>query len=414
MYICYVSDSIMKRRIFLKRTGLGLASLSSLDVVFASSMPKDYIPLTGPQDPFKELNKHKQMVVLNDRPLNIEAQAHLLNDDVTPAEKMFVRNNGITPENIDPNDWKLVIDGESCIKSRSFTLEELKTTFNSYTYQLVLGCGGNGRSEFNPPTKGNQWTIGAISCPRWTGVRLRDVLESVGMKEDAVYLAYHSRDEHLSGDSKKDAISRGIPISKALMDETLLAYHMNNEDLPLIHGQPLRLVVGGWPASASGKWLERLSIRNIVHDGAKMGGQSYRVPCETVAPGTVVADEDMCIIESMPVKSLITYPRSGAILKKQMKLEIKGHAWAGELEVSAVYYSIDFGARWHVCQLSAPVNRLAWQHFKAEVQFPKKGYYEVWVRARDQNGMDQPMILPGWNPKGYLNNACHRIAVNVV
>ena len=369
---------------FFKKTGLGLASLSSLDLVFASSMPQDFIPLTGLQDPFKELNKHKQMVVLNDRPLNIEAQAHLLNDDVTPAEKMFVRNNGITPENIDPNNWKLVIDGESSIRSRSFTLEELKTTFNPYTYQLVLECGGNGRSEFNPPTKGNQWTIGAVSCPRWTGVRLRDVLESVGMKEDAVYLAYHSRDQHLSGDSKKEAISRGIPISKALMDETLLAYHMNDEDLPLIHGQPLRLVVGGWPASASGKWLERLSIRNIVHDGAKMGGQSYRVPCEPVAPGTVVPDEDMCIIESMPVKSLITYPKSGALLKNQKKLEIKGHAWAGELVVSAVYYSIDFGARWHVCQLSAPVNRLAWQHFKAVVQFPKEGYYEVWVRARDQ------------------------------
>ena len=271
----------MKRRIFLKKTGLGLASLSGIDVVFASSIPKGYIPLIGLQDPFKELNKHKRMIVLNDRPLNIEAQAHLLNDEVTPAEKMFVRNNGITPENIDPNDWKLVIDGESAINARSFTLEELKTTFNSHTYQLVLECGGNGRSEFNPPAKGNQWTIGAVSCPRWTGVRLRDILERVGMKEDAVYLAYHSRDQHLSGDFKKEAISRGIPILKALMDETLLAYHMNGEDLPLIHGQPLRLVVGGWPASASGKWLERLSIRNIVHDGVKMGGQSYRVPCET-------------------------------------------------------------------------------------------------------------------------------------
>ena len=182
----------MKRRIFLKKTGWGMASLSGIDVVFASSIPKGYIPLIGLQDPFKELNKHKQMIVLNDRPLNIEAQAHLLNDEVTPAEKMFVRNNGITPENIDPNDWKLVIDGESAINARSFTLEELKTNFNSHTYQLVLECGGNGRSEFNPPAKGNQWTIGAVSCPRWTGVRLRDVLERVGMKEDAIYLAYHS------------------------------------------------------------------------------------------------------------------------------------------------------------------------------------------------------------------------------
>ena len=116
----------------------------------------------------------------------------------------------------------------------------------------------------------------------------------------------------------------------------------------------------------------------------------------------------------MPVKSLLTYPKSGALLENQKNLEIRGHAWAGELAVSAVYYSIDFGATWDVCHLSAPINRLAWQHFNAEIQFPKKGYYEVWVRARDQNGVDQPMILPGWNPKGYLNNACHRIAIKVV
>ena len=415
MYICCVSNGVMKRRIFLRQTGLGLSGLLGLEVVFASSMPKDYIPLMDHrQDPFKNLNKHKQMIVLNDRPLNMEAQAHLLNDEVTPADKMFVRNNGITPQKMDVKNWRLVIDGESALNGRSFTLDELKTTFDSYTYQLVLECGGNGRSEFNPPAKGNQWTIGAVSCAQWTGVRLRDVLERIGVKDDAVYLAYHSRDQHLSGDSKKEAISRGIPISKAMMDETLLAYKMNQEDIPLIHGQPLRLVVGGWPASASGKWLTQLSIRNIVHDGAKMGGQAYRIPCETVAPGTPVSDKDMCIIESMPVKSLLTSPKSGALLENQKNLEIRGHAWAGELAVSAVYYSIDFGATWDVCHLSAPINRLAWQHFKAEIQFPKKGYYEVWVRARDQNGVDQPMILPGWNPKGYLNNACHRIAIKVV
>ena len=104
------------------------------------------------------------------------------------------------------------------------------------------------------------------------------MLERIGVKEVAVYLAYHSRDQHLSGESKKEAISRGIPISKAMMDETLLAYQMNEEDLPLIHGQPLRLVVGGWPASASGKWLTQLSIRNIVHDGAKMGAKLIGYP----------------------------------------------------------------------------------------------------------------------------------------
>lgn len=144
-----------------------------------------------------------------------------------------------------------------------------------------------------------------------------------------------------------------------------------------------------------------------------MTGSSYRVPCKPVAPGEKVKDEDMCIIESMPVKSLITYPKSGAIIKKGKTLSIRGHAWAGELEVAKVDYSIDFGATWKSGSIEAPKNRLAWQDFTAKVDFPQEGYYEVWARATDTNGNSQPMLLPGWNPKGYLNNACHRIAVKV-
>jgi DMSO/TMAO reductase YedYZ molybdopterin-dependent catalytic subunit len=201
---------------------------------------------------------------------------------------------------------------------------------------------------------------------------------------------------------------------KALQNETVLAFKMNGEDIPLVHGFPLRLVAGGWPASVSGKWIERISVRNKVHDGEKMMGTSYRLPCEPVAPGSEVEDEDMCIIESMPVKSLITFPKSGAVVNKGGRLSIAGHAWAGELEVTKAEYSIDFGATWKSCVLEKPVNRLAWQHFSSGVEFPKKGYYEIWVKATDSEGRSQPMVLPGWNPKGYLNNACHRIAVKIV
>ena len=144
-----------------------------------------------------------------------------------------------------------------------------------------------------------------------------------------------------------------------------------------------------------------------------MGGTSYRVPCETVAPGDKVSEENMCIIESMPVKSLITSPKTGAVIPLGRQLSINGHAWAGDLRVDTVEYSIDFGSTWQKCQLEEPVNRLAWQDFRADINFPKKGYYEVWARAIDSSGVAQPMVLPGWNPKGYLNNACHRIAIKV-
>lgn len=353
------------------------------------------------------------MRILNDRPLNIEAQAHLLDDPVTPASRMFVRNNGLLPTKPDAATWTFEIKGEAVETPVSFTLEDLRTQFPKYTYQLVLECGGNGRSEFYPPAKGNQWTVGAVSCASWSGVRMRDLLKAANIKEEAVYIGYHAADMHLSGDPSKEVISRGVPIDKALQEETLLAYEMNGQPIPFLHGYPLRMIAGGYPASASGKWLTGISVRDQVHDGAKMGGSSYRVPCEPVAPGSQVADETMCIIESMPVKSLVTYPRSGAVIRGR-NLEIRGHAWAGELEVSKVEYSVDYGQHWIRCELSPPVNRLAWQRFKARVLLPGAGYYEVWARATDSSGKQQPMLVPGWNPKGYLNNACHRIAVKVI
>lgn len=406
----------MQRRKFVSQATLAsLASLLGAEVVFGRKMPEGLI-LLGQQDPdlFRKYGKDPDMTLLGDKPLNIEAKAHMLDDAVTPNRFMFVRNNGTIPEKGDAATWTLSFDGEAVKQPKSYTLQELKTRFEKHTYQLTLECGGNGRGEFDPPASGNQWTVGAVSCARWTGVRLRDLLDDVGITKEAVYIGYHAADSHLSGDPGKEPISRGVPLAKALQDETLVAYQMNGADIPLAHGYPLRLVAGGWPASASGKWLTRLSVRNKVHDGEKMGGGSYQVPCEPVAPGAEVSDENMCIIESMPVKSLLTAPRTGAILSMGQPLSFRGHAWAGELAVSRVEYSIDFGSTWHACKVESPANRLAWQHFSGSVRFPKKGYYELWARATDSNGAAQPMVLPGWNPKGYLNNACHRIALKVV
>ncbi|MGB5357621.1 MAG: sulfite oxidase [Eudoraea sp.] len=405
----------MKRRNFVKNATLGsMASVIGADIVFGSVMPIGYKPLAlQDPDPFKLFDKDNEMVVLNDKPWNIEAKAHLLDDKVTPNKFMFIRNNGLIPENIDANKWTLTFDGESVKQEKTYTMAELKSKFPQYTYQLTLECGGNGRSEFDPPAKGNQWTIGAVSCANWTGIRLKDILEDVGINDDAVYIGYHAADSHLSRDPEKEPISRGAPMTKALQEETLLAFKMNDKDIPLAHGYPLRLIAGGWPASVSGKWVNRISIRNKVHDGEKMTGTAYRVPCNPVAPGDKVKDEDMCIIESMPIKSLITHPKTGAMINKGKKLDIRGHAWAGELEVVKMEYSIDFGSSWQSCPIEKPANRLAWQHFNASIAFPKEGYYEVWARATDSNGISQPMLLPGWNPKGYLNNACHRIAVKV-
>ncbi len=412
------NKGISNRREFLKNGSLTALSLAiGMDIVFAKNLPNHLLPIILETDKaFNLPDKHPEMTVLNDRPINAEAPAHLLNEAITSGDRFFVRNNGIPPEksSIDPNTWTITIEGESAVNSKTYTLNELKGKFKNYTYQLTLECGGNGRKEFNPPAKGNQWSIGAVGCAAWTGVRLKDVLADVGVKSNAVYIGYYGKDTHLSGDPKKNPISRGVPINKAMEDESLIAWSMNGEPLPYLNGYPLRLVFGGYPASCSGKWLHKIVIRNKIHDGAKMAAPSYRVPCKPVPPGTKVPNEEMCIIESMPVKSLITSPKTGATIQVGQTLPVSGHAWAGDLAVKAMHYSIDFGATWQTCELTAPANRLAWQQFSSNIKFPKKGYYEIWAKATDSEGKAQPMVLPGWNPKGYLNNACHRIAVKIV
>ena len=405
------------RRGFLTKGGLvAMSAAVGASIPFAEFMPGGLIPAALAQtvEPFAIAGK-EGLIILNDRPINAETPAHLLDDKVTPGKHLFVRNNGRPPAmaSIDPQTWRLEIGGESAGQSASFSIGQLKGMFKNYTYQLQIECGGNGRSEFVPPASGNQWSIGAVGCPEWTGVRLKDVLEHVGINDDAVYVGYYGADTHLSGDPTKVPISRGVPLAKALEKESLIAWAMNGEDIPLMNGHPLRLVCGGWPASVSGKWLKKIVIRDQVHDGPKMTGTSYRVPCNPVAPGSEVPDEQMCIIESMPVKSVITFPRSGIEHGLGHRLRLRGHAWAGDHKVNEMHVSIDFGATWKKAKLSSPVNRLAWQHWHTDVSFPEAGYYEVWARATDSAGRAQPMVLPGWNPKGYLNNACHRIAVQV-
>ena len=408
--------SSLTRRGFLRKSGLiTMSTALGMTIPFAKFMPAGLIPAAFAASNAPAAIPGKDgLVILNDRPLNAETPAHLLDDPVTPNQRMFVRNNGIPPQQMNPDTWQLTVDGESCLRPTTFTLADLRARFEEVTLQLQLECGGNGRSEFVPAASGNQWTTGAVGCPEFTGVRLRDVLNYCGVAEDAVYVGYYGADTHTSGNPELDPISRGVPIDKAMERESMIAWAMNGEDIPVQNGYPLRMVCAGWPGSVSGKWLNHLVIRDRVHDGEKMSPPSYSVPARPVAPGSQVPPEDMRIIESMPVKSLITFPESGISHDFRERLTVRGHAWAGDNQISAVFLSIDFGATWLPTAVRPGANRLAWQNFESWVQFPEPGYYEVWARAMDHRGRSQPMVIPGWNPRGYLNNACHRVAVQAV
>lgn len=399
--------SAPSRRRFLKGAGLvSLGALAGMAIPFRKFMPPGYVPLALAQTDL--LAGKRGLSLLNDRPVNAETPPHLLDDEITPAEVHFVRNNGLVPDNLDAEGWRLTVDGE-VERPLSLSIEDLKRGFEVVSLALVIECGGNGRAGFKPPATGNQWTYGAVGCSRWTGVRLTDVLNKAGLKPSAVYTGHEGADLHLSGDPAKLPISRGVPIEKALKPHNLIAFAQNGRPIHPLNGAPLRLVIPGWPGSCSQKWLTRIWVRDREHDGAKMTGTSYRVPKYPVAPGEDVPVEDFAIIESMPVKSLITFPQTG-IQTAASEIEVRGHAWAGDNKVSQMFVSNDFGATWQLAELAEPVNRYAWQRWRAVVALPEQGYFEIWVRAVDDTGKSQPFAI-AWNPKGYLNNSFHKIAV---
>lgn len=398
------------RRGFLK--GAGLATMGALvgaTIPFHRNMPAGFIP-EAIASTAMEIKGKQGLTVLNDRPVNAETPAHLLDDDVTPTARHFIRNNGIPPVDMNPDGWMLTIDG-LVDKPLKLSIADLKNKFEVVTRKICLECGGNGRAYFNPKAKGNQWSLGAVACAEWTGVRLADVLKAAGVKSSAVYTAHYGADTHLSGDPAKLPISRGVPIKKALDANNLITFAMNGEPIHPMNGAPLRLHVPGWPGSFSHKWFNRLQLRDVVHDGPKMTGSAYRMPPHPVAPGTKVDSKTMVFIESMPVKSLITSPETGVNLAKgERSVTVRGHAWAGDNTVSRVDVSIDFGATWMQAKLDKAPNPYAWQRFSHTVRLPQEGYYEIWARATDDAGRAQPFAV-AWNPKGYLNNAMHRISV---
>jgi len=358
--------------------------------------------------------KDDGLVVLGERPLVAETPEHLLDDDTTPTSKLFIRNNGTPPEMpADIDGWKLVIDGE-VNAPLEITLGELKKKAKPVSLRMMLECGGNGRSFFSPPAKGNQWTNGGAGCPEWTGIPLKELLKEVGVKDSAVYTANYGADTHLSGDASKVTLSRGVPIAKAMDEHTLLVWVMNGEPLPAIHGGPLRLIAPGWAASASHKWLTKITIRDKEHDGPGMTGTSYRTPIKPMIPGGKADPANFKVLESMPVRSIISNPMNGAKLAAGTReIPLRGAAWAGDLAVSKVDVSADYGMSWSPMTLAKPTNKYDWTRWTGSVKLPSDGYYELWVRATDSNGAMQPHVAPNWNPSGYGGNPFHRIAVLV-
>lgn len=384
-----------------RRNFLKLMSGAALAVNAAPSL---FSWATAAQGGPIEIPGEDGMIVRSFRFVDLETPVEYFNTWLTPVPRFFVRNHMHEPSELSANGWRLTVGGE-VEKPFTLTLSDL-SKLETHSVVNTLECAGNGRSLHRPQVPGIQWGKGAVSTARFSGPRLRDVLERAAVEPAGKHVMFRGLDE-VPG--KVPPFIRSIPIEKALDSDTLVATHMNGAPLTKHHGFPARVLVPGWIGAASCKWLTEIKILESEFVGNFMN-PGYRFPNQPVKPGEPVKSEDTYPLTALSVKAVISGPLDGARLKPG-KVAVHGVAWAGEADVAKVEVSTDGGASWNPAVLGHDQAHYAWRLWNYDWK-ATGGDYTVLSRATDSQGRIQPST-PIWNPGGYLYNASDQVRIHV-
>jgi sulfite oxidase len=341
------------------------------------------------------------MITLSPRPTDLEMPVEGFVDEITPVEHFFVRSHTYIPE-VKTQNWKLEIDG-LVDRRLTLTLADLKR-FPRSELVSVLECAGNGRSFYTPPVAGAQWHFGSVGNARWTGVRLRDVLQKAGLKPGASQLLLDGADVPLG---TMPDFQRTLPADKGLHEDTLLAWEMNGKPLTAQHGFPLRLIAPGWAGDSWVKWLQHIEVLDHEFDGFWMK-TAYRHPPRPVPPGTAVDPKDMVPVTDLNVKSVIAFPGGWAM---PGLITVQGVAWSNAAPVTGVEISVDSGKNWQPANLIGKATKYGFRRWTWAWR-AEEGQYGVISRAANSAGQKQPLDEE-WNPNGYLWNVAQSRAVVV-
>jgi DMSO/TMAO reductase YedYZ molybdopterin-dependent catalytic subunit len=377
---------------FAARAGIGAAAVAAL--------PRDVFG--GLQ--IAESGKPARLLTRSARPVDFETPVDLLDSFITPNDAFFVRGH-MTAPTVDAPAWRLTVDGEGRAP-RAFSVAELRA-LPAVSVTATLECAGNGRAFFDPPVAGIQWRKGAVGTSRWTGVRLRDVLAAAGATHGATHVWMSGGDRPLG---TQPPFVRQVPWAKAIDADTIVAYEMDGQPIPLLHGAPLRAIIPGWEGAYSVKWLARLTVATRESDSFWVAS-AYRYPTRRGLPGAAVDPRDQAPLTGLTVKSLITRPLDGAAVLAG-PVRIAGFAWAGESRITRVDVSTDGGASWAAARLTGPVHTFAWRRFEFDAVLRQSEAHTLLSRATDERGNTQP-VVPRWNPSGYLWNAPDRVDITV-
>ena len=341
-----------------------------------------------------------EMIVQRVRPPMLETPFEVFDQGVfTPNDRFFVRwHYGDIPSSIDPAAFRLSVRG-AVTRPLSLSLAKLMR-LPRIEYAAVNQCSGNSRGLFEPRIAGAQWRHGAMGNARWTGVRLKDVLDLAGVAPGAVAVRFGGLDAPLVPESPD--YLKSLNVDHARDGEVMIAWAQNGEPLPWLNGYPLRLIVPGWFSTYWVKMLSDIEVLDKADDSYWMA-KAYRVPDTPfghVEPGAHGFPTKP--ISTMPPRSWITSYADGATVAAGRPLELRGIAMGGDSGVAKVEVSTDDGASWRDARLGPDEGRYSFRRF--DLTLPSgTGPVTVLTRCSNSAGVSQPMKA-NWNHSGYLRN----------
>lgn len=353
----------------------------------------------------------KPLIKLSYRPPNYETPIEYFRTTITPNYAFFVRYHLSNIPEIDAAAWKLTIGGEGANGRAEVTLDDLKK-MPAVEIIAVNQCSGNRRGLFQPHVTGVEWGYGAMGCARWKGARLKDMLDRVGIKKDAIEIVFNGADGPII-DKTPDFI-KSIPVWKAMEPDTLIAYEMNGQALPHFNGFPARIIVPGWTGTYWMKHVTSITAVTKPETGFWMN-PAYRIPLGKFPVVARFTSQDTPVntpITEMVVNSLITSHAQGASVRIGSSVSVEGIAWDAGYGVSAVEVSIDGGKTWFAATLGEDLGRYAFRPFSFPFSPKATGKQTVMARAINKIGQTQPSQLIH-NPAGYHHNVIQSVTLNV-
>ena len=351
-----------------------------------------------------------ELILLTDRPPQLETPLHYFRQDLTPNEAFFVRwHLEAIPTSVDLRTFRLNVSGH-VRKPLQLSMDDLRTEFEATSIIAVNQCSGNSRSFFAPRVPGGQWKNGAAGNAKWTGISLKLILDRAQMKPGAVDVSFNGLDAPPLP-SVSDFV-KALSIDHARDGEVMVAYSMNDEPLPMLNGFPLRLVVPGWYGTY---WVKALSDITVLAEAFSnfWTDKAYRIPSApngTEDPNNLA--KDTIPINRFNVRSILVRPEPGEMVHFGLPNEMEGVSFDAGHGITKVEVSTDGGVTWADARLDPELGKYSWRRWRASWTPKRRGQYRLMARATNSAGETQSTAQ--WNRSGFMWNVIEPLDVSAV